>query len=421
MSAREAGRFEITHVPAEVSDRDRQIGIGGPVLRKYERVCFEREHVRLANGVKADLIAPGHPLLDSVIDLTIERHGSLLKQGTILVDGNDVSEEPRLLVALSQEITDGNHPARTVSKRFDFVEIDRNGSAASTGAAPYLDYRPLTAEEAPSASSAGSEGWLTAGPEEIAVSWAVEHGVSTHLTEVAAKVQTTVARVRTQVRQRLTQEINYWDARHADLLDQQAAGRQLKIRPETAEKRARDLERRLEKRLAELAADEAISPLPPVVAGGALVLPQGLIDRATGRRDQPVATYAHETARIERRAVDAVLAAETKLGRQPEEMSHLNPGFDIRSLTQDGHWIFIEVKGRIRGAEDFTISRNEVLFGKNADRYRLAIVSVDPETPAGDELRYILDPFKGFEFGDFAADSVRGSWHEMWARGGQPQ
>ena len=102
-------------------------------------------------------------------------------------------------------------------------------------------------------------------------------------------------------------------------------------------------------------------------------------------------------------------------------MSHTNPGFDIRSLTPDGHWVFIEVKGRIRGAEDFTISRNEVLFGKNADRYRLAIVSVDPDGAAGDELRHILDPFKGFEFGDFAADSVRGSWDEMWTEGPNPQ
>lgn len=42
-----------------------------------------------------------------------------------------------------------------------------------------------------------------------------------------------VARTRTQVRQRLTAEINYRDTRHAVLLDQAAAGRELKIRPET--------------------------------------------------------------------------------------------------------------------------------------------------------------------------------------------
>ena len=44
---REQGRYEISHVPANIRERDRQI-IGrdqrnlDPVLRKYERVCFER-------------------------------------------------------------------------------------------------------------------------------------------------------------------------------------------------------------------------------------------------------------------------------------------------------------------------------------------------------------------------------------------
>jgi hypothetical protein len=101
-------------------------------------------------------------------------------------------------------------------------------------------------------------------------------------------------------------------------------------------------------------------------------------------------------------------------------MPHNNPGYDIRSLTQDGHWVFIEVKGRILGAEDFFITRNEVLYGKNADLYRLALVSVHPDGVAVDELRYLLDPFTGLEFGDFSADGVRGNWQQMWMKGGSP-
>jgi hypothetical protein len=319
---------------------------------------------------------------------------------------------------MSQEITDGHRPPRTVSKRFDFVEIQSDGTANSTGPAPYLDYRPPTADETPRLSEVMTRDWLAAGPDDIAVNWAVEHGVSAHLTEVEGRVRAGVDRARSQVRQRLTQEINYWDARHADLLDQQTSGKQLKIRPETAEKRARDLERRLEVRLAHLAADEALSPLPPVIAGGALIVPKGLLDRLAGHRDKPVSSYARETEEVDRRAIAAVKVAERVLGRRPEEMAHNNPGYDIRSLTPEGHWIFIEVKGRILGADDFSVTRNEVLYGKNADRYRLALVSVHPEGSDRDELRYLVDPFKGLEFGDFAADAIRGSWQEMWLRGG---
>ena len=49
---REPRRYEVTHVPAPVRNRDRLIGIGEPVLPRYERIVFEKS-----------LIAPqGEPL-----------------------------------------------------------------------------------------------------------------------------------------------------------------------------------------------------------------------------------------------------------------------------------------------------------------------------------------------------------------------
>ena len=40
LKPREAGRWEIAHVPAVLRDRDRQIGTGAAIQRKYERICF---------------------------------------------------------------------------------------------------------------------------------------------------------------------------------------------------------------------------------------------------------------------------------------------------------------------------------------------------------------------------------------------
>ena len=62
-----------------------------------------------------------------------------------------------------------------------------------------------------------------------------------------------------------------------------------------------------------------------------------------------------------------LLAAERTLGRAPQEMPHNNPGWDIRSVAPDGQVLRIEVKGRISGADDFTITHNEVLTAKNLD------------------------------------------------------
>ena len=150
MSEREAGRYEIRHVPADIRDRDRQTGTSAaPVLAKYERVTFDKELTRPEGKPRADLLAPGHPLLDAVTDLIIERYGTLLKQGTMLADRHDPGTEPRLLVAVTHEITDGHDPARTITKKFGFVEVDAQGplGVRSAGEARYLDYEPMSDPE----------------------------------------------------------------------------------------------------------------------------------------------------------------------------------------------------------------------------------------------------------------------------------
>ena len=130
---------------------------------------------------------------------------------------------------------------------------------------------------------------------------------------------------------------------------------------------------------------------------------------------------ARDTALTDRRAVAAVLAAERYLGRQPQEMPHNNPGYDIRSRTDDGHLVFIEVKGRVTGANDFWVTKTEALTGKNAGpESRLALVSVHPDSPELDDVRYIVDPFRDIDFGDFNATGIMADWDREWARGGEP-
>jgi hypothetical protein len=77
-----------------------------------------------------------------------------------------------------------------------------------------------------------------------------------------------------------------------------------------------------------------------------------------------VPSHARDTTRTDKLAVAAVLDSERTLGRTPVEMPHNNKGYDIRSLTTDGHWVFIEVKGRVEGADIVTVTRNEILRGK---------------------------------------------------------
>ena len=427
LSEREPGRYEIRHVPREIRDRDRQAGTApAPVLEKYERVTFDKSLTRVAGRPRAGLLAPGHPLLDAVTDLIIERHGTMLKQGTMFNDEQDPGTEPRLLVAVTHEITDGHQPAHTVAKKFGFVEVDSTGANAA-GEARYLDYKPLDESERMVAAPLREAPWLASGVENVALAWAVTDGMPAELARTRDLVTARVAQVRRLVKQRLDGEINYWDMRATELLDQQAAGRPLKLKPETAQARARDLERRLGKRLAELARDEELIARPPVISAAALVIPQGLLNLLLGVPDSAEDTesqgrFAADTTETDRRAIAAVLAAERALGREPREMPHNNPGYDIESRSPDGHLVFIEVKGRIEGAEEFWVTKTEVLHGKNsAAGSRLAMVSVSPRGSSFDQVRYIVDPFLDVTFGDFAATGMLGHWQREWERGGQPQ
>ncbi|MGH3970307.1 MAG: helicase-related protein, partial [Mycobacterium sp.] len=63
IAKRERGRYEIANVPAHI-----RAGKHQPIATKYDRVTFDLAHVQPDGQLRADLIAPGHPLHDAVMD-----------------------------------------------------------------------------------------------------------------------------------------------------------------------------------------------------------------------------------------------------------------------------------------------------------------------------------------------------------------
>jgi len=417
VTRREPGRYEIKNVPVRIRDRDRDIGIGAPVVKSYERVTFDRDLVRVPDAPPAALLCPGQPLFDSVLDLMLEQHKSLLTTGAVLVNDSDPSTNPYLLVYLEHEIEDGR-PARNgshtvISRRMQFVAMTPDSEPrAIDGAPPFLDCRPATDDERATAAPILNSDWLVGDAVERA---AVEHAIATvvagHLSEVRNDVIERVERTEKHVRERLNQEIRYWDRRATDLRDQEAAGKQPKMNADAAQRRADDLAARLDRRLAELDRERQVAARPPRVTGACLVLPGGF-----SRKDDSddAAMLARETQRIERVAVDAVLDVERRLGHDATEMHHSNPGYDIESLAE-GHLDLIEVKGRVAGADNFFVTRTEVFTALNKrQRSILAMVSVHPDDTT--EVRYLRQPF-GTEHQP--ADDVGAlvlDWRPFWDR-----
>lgn len=385
IAEREKGRFEILRVPSILKERDRIIGRSDPVLDRYARITFEK--ALIVGQPQAELVAPGHPLLEALVDLVLERFQPLLSQGAVLVDDADESQDSRLLVYLEHAVRDArasrSGEPRVISRRLQFLFLREDGSAVDGGPAPYLDYRPITEEERSRMTDAPDAAWLASNVEKQALGYAIASLVPQHLEEVRKRRIAEIDKVEREVRARLNREINYWDARAARLREEERAGKEQRINAQNAEATAARLVERLHKRQTELDHERQITALPPVLKGAALVIPRGLLAATLPAAVAPtMGGFAEDPvlrAISQKKAMDAVMAAEIALGHSPRDVEVEKKGWDIESRDgKTGHLRFIEVKGRQVGGRDIILTKNELLSSLNAaEAFILAIVQIE--------------------------------------------
>jgi superfamily II DNA or RNA helicase len=397
---REDGRWEITHVPINIRERDRQTGTGAPIQKKYERICFEKS--RINQQPVAAFVCPGHPLLEAVISLVREQHDHLMKRGAVLVDDTDPSENIAALFLLEHAVQDGR-PTSTgkphiISEKLQFAAIDKDGNATNAGIAPHLNLRPAEPDEIALVDDLLNEDWLRTDLEKTAVRFATVELAQGHVADVKARRLPEIDKVEQEVRARLRKEINYWDSRAFELKEEERAGKKTRLNWQNAQRRAEDLAERLKRRLALLEQERFISAQPPRVRGGMVVIPRGLLDARqpagahsgttpTGLSEDPIARRVIELA-----AMEAVMLVEKALGNIPSDVSAQKVGYDIASYDpKTDHLRFIEVKGRIDGADTVMITRQEVITSLHEpEKFILAIVQID--NGFASQPRYVRGP-----------------------------
>ena len=401
-------------------NRDRLIGVGEPVLPRYERIAFEKALVAPQGQPLAAFVCPGHPLLNSIIDITLERYRDLLRRGAVLVDEGDLGMSPRVLFFLEHAIQDASvtksGERRIVSKRLLFVEIDSQGATRHLNYAPYLDYRPLGASErdAEAILARAECSWIGRDLESKAQAHAIAEVVPEHLAEVRDRKLALLAKTEAAVKDRLTKEINYWDFRAEQLKEQERAGKaNARLNSGEARKRADELQARLQKRMEDIKRERQLAPLPPVVLGGLLVAPIGLVRAICGAPAESVT----DTQAAAARAREIVMEVERGLGFRPVDREADKLGYDIESaIPGTGRLRFIEVKGRVAGADTVTVTKNEILYSLNKpDDFILAIVELDSDVQ---RVHYVRRPFRAAP--DFHAASINYSLSALIAMGGAP-
>jgi superfamily II DNA or RNA helicase len=403
---REPGRFEITHVPTSIRERDRRLTGRNrreqePILKRYERVCFTKDAIQpldRAGLSRAVLIHPGHPLMLSVSDLLLEQHANLLRQGSVLVDPTDDGQDPWLLFLLTHEVKSGDDSV--LSKRMQFVRVSPDGSATFAGWAPHLDLEPLAESERALIRQVLDAPWICGDLEQRATALAAATLAPDHFREVADRRIAHVDKTLAAVHERLTKEIAFWSDRWLKLKDDQEAGKDVRLNLENARRTVTDLEGRLENRKRELKAMRHVTSGTPIVLGGGLVLSAGLMRRLRGD-DPSAATFSPDPAtrsRIARIAMDTVQHAEESRGCRVVDVSEAKCGWDLTSFPPaSGGEVpdarHIEVKGRTEAATVITVSRNEIIYACNqGGKFVLAIVLVGEDDTA-DGPYYVRNPF----------------------------
>lgn len=407
---KEKGRYQILHVPAAIRNRNINIGSREPILKSYERITFHKELINVQGKPVAAFVCPAHPLLEATIDLMLENYLALLKQGAVLIDEEEPQSTPRILYYIENSVQDAkqteNKSKRIISKEVQFLELDEKENITMAGYAPYLNYRPAKAVEVELLKTKfdGNQ-WLSKNLEGTIKSYAIQTLCKGHLDRIRQNRDFIIEKTKQAVKERLTTEIKYWDRRAHDLRMQEDAGRpNAKLNSNEAKKRADDLQNRLNKRLQELEEELKISSRPPVLIGGALVVPASMLDESKAELyiDQGFAS-PEEKAATEKAAMEAVFIVENELKNAPRDRSREKIGYDVESTcSETGSLRFIEVKGRKKDAKTVTITKNEIIYGLNLpDQFILALAFVDGKQV---EVNYVKSVFR-FE-PDFGVTSV---------------
>ncbi|MEO5350320.1 MAG: DUF3883 domain-containing protein, partial [Magnetococcus sp. YQC-3] len=333
---------------------------------------------------------------------------------------SDMGLSPKVMFIIDHSVKQGADPERILSRRMQFVEVDQQGSVVNAGWAPHLDLEPISKEDADLLEDIFDAPWITQNLEQKAMAHVSQNLVPEHFDEVRFRREQMVDKTLAAVHERLVKEINFWSDRYIKLKDDIASGKDVRMTLENVRRTIDDLTARRESREKELLAMRHIISATPVVLGGALVVPAGLLMQRRGQTGWT--TDADARSRIEQIAMQAVMTTERSLGHEVIDVSAQKCGWDITSLPKavDGKLPpsrHIEVKGRAKGSNTVTVTRNEILYGLNQqEKFILAIVLVDGDHYEGPF--YVTKPFT--QEPDWAVTSINLDLDQLFDHSTQP-
>lgn len=325
----------------------------GEVKDSYLRLAFEKETARDHN---ADFVAPGHPLLEAVIETVLQRGKDELMRGAVFYSPTG---KEGLLWFLEGEIQDGS--GQTAGKKLVALWQDASGNFSPTDPSILWDLMPATEEALQSEK-------VTDEDTDKAIACAFTEVLEPYRKQLLKERQRQAEVKRKYGVRSLEEELAESEAKIADYEARQLQGEDVRMALFNERQKRDEIDRRLKELQRQITHETQLNVCEPKVLTiiRVLPLPKPEIEDLTDEGDPEVEAVGMREA----------MNYERQQGRIPEDVSLRKCGYDIRSLTPEGQIVrYIEVKARAKTGS-IALTPNEWLMAQRlGERYWLYIVT----------------------------------------------
>jgi superfamily II DNA or RNA helicase len=364
---RRDGLWRLERVPFELRQVAKEHG-WGPLFEQYLKLAFDKPTARQQG---AEFIAPGHPLLETMVEQLLTLCAPDLARGAVFADPD--GRRDGLLWFLQLELRDGTDAI--AGQRLVCVYQPAGAPADLRLVPPAILWDLVPSSPA----SPLPELWERGpGGEGPVLTFAVDAALEPYRRELLAERQREAAVKRKYGLRSLDQLLLESEAKLLDYATRRAKGEEVPEPTIQHEERVKEDLQAKKRRLEEaLRLETTLAPAEPRLIGAARVVPAAA--------DPALA----ETPDIEAIGMQVALAYERAQGRSPEDVSSANLGYDIRSTAPDGAVRYIEVKARARTGA-IALTPNEWLMAQRlGGEYWLYVVEQAATAP---ELYVVQDP-----------------------------
>ena len=347
----------------------------GALAREYKWITFDQN--LLGKDQTLEWVTPGHPLFEIVRYELLERVRTDLGRGAVFYDLKRSDEA--ILDVFEVSIEDGNDSV--LHRRLFVAETTLDGTTIIRQPTVFLD---LIVPQAP----VNKESPDLSGVDPVRIEQVLtQDALQPFLEEVRAERTKEIEVIEHHVELSLNELINRQNLMLGGFLERQQAGDDRSGLIAQTEGRLDELNRRLETRRAELLREReiAIGSITPIARAWVLPFPE---------KD----AFAHMVSdpEVERIAMQVAMEYERSQGRQPEDVSKEDRGFDILSKdASTGSARFIEVKGRAGvGAVAPTANEHDTAVRLRKDYWLYAVFNC-ARSPV---LYPIQDPIEGLDW-----------------------